>query len=109
MERKIRNLQEYKDNKSMQHLDKELLPKYEMFVAFCEEYVFQGDFSAKALELRSFCLVNYLRMIFCEAEYRLTKNDLSADELNKLYKKINSQMKTFRKDIRKIMTQIKDK
>lgn len=103
MEKKIRNLKEYKNNKTIQHLNNELLPKYEMFVAFCEEYIFKGDFSVNALEIRSFCLVNYLRMIFCEAEYRLTKNDLSADELNKLYKKLNSQMKTFRKDIRKIM------
>ena len=93
----------YKKDKDYKKLEQKTLPAFEKFVALSEQYVFNGDFSANMLKTRVFCLMNYLRMIFSEAEYRVSKNELTQNILNTEYSKLSEQMSTFKEDIQKIL------
>ena len=104
MERKdILDFIGYKKDKDYKKLEQEILPVFEKFVAISEQYVFSGDFSADILKIRVFCLVNYLRMVFSEAEYKVSKNELTQDVLDAEYSKLSEQLSTFKDDIKKIL------
>ena len=98
----ILNFVKYKKDRNYKKLINDFLPVFERFVALSEQHVFNGDFSEHMLEIRNFCLLNYLRMIFAEVEDRSQYGEFSADILKKEYSKVLEEMKNFKETVQEL-------
>lgn len=102
MNNKTISIKAFKANKKLHRIAKDLIPKLRAFIEISEEYIFSYDFSEETIQLRLFCITNFLRLLMSELEKRTKEGELTQEFLESCYTKTEKTLSTLRKDAKEI-------